>query len=150
MVKSADTLKFEYSDLSQLDKVSEKIISFCENVKILAFEGEMGAGKTTMIKAICKFFNVEDNVTSPTFSIVNEYRSKNNIFYHFDFYRLKDEVEAMDIGYEEYFYSGNYCFIEWPSKVKNLLPEEKILICMNVENNRRVVELFKNRSVSFN
>lgn len=150
MIKTPDTFKFEYSDLSELDKVVEKIISFSEDIKILIFEGEMGVGKTTMIKAICKYFNIEDNVTSPTFSIVNEYRSKNKIFYHFDFYRLKDETEAMDIGCEEYFYSDNYCFIEWPSRIENLLPEEKISICISVENNRRVVELFKNRTGNYN
>ena len=150
MVKTTDTLKFEYSDLSELDKVAEIIISFSEGIKILVFEGEMGAGKTTMIKAICKYFNVEDNVTSPTFSIVNEYHSSNNIFYHFDFYRLENETEAMDIGCEEYFYSGNYCFIEWPSKIETLLPKEKISIFINFENNRRIVQLFKNGIDSFN
>lgn len=81
----------------------------------------MGAGKTTLIKSLCKALGSNDNITSPTFSIVNEYAGPNKI-YHFDFYRLKNQTEALDIGCEEYFYSGNYCFIEWPEKIPDLLP----------------------------
>ena len=81
----------------------------------------MGAGKTTLIKSLCKALGSDDNITSPTFSIVNEYSGPHKI-YHFDFYRLKNQTEALDIGCEEYFYSGNYCFIEWPSQIHDLLP----------------------------
>ena len=86
--------------------------------------GPMGAGKTTFIKYLCEQLGVKDSTSSPTFSIVNEYDSDNGLIYHFDFYRIKDEQEAFDFGYEEYFYSGAYCFIEWPEKIPNLLPEE--------------------------
>jgi tRNA threonylcarbamoyladenosine biosynthesis protein TsaE len=96
-----------------------------ENEKVLAFYGEMGAGKTTLIKAICTEFGVTDNISSPTFSIVNEYKGRNGKkTYHFDFYRIKSQDEAYDLGYEEYFYSGAICLIEWPEKVKDLLPLE--------------------------
>ncbi|MDB5125993.1 MAG: tRNA threonylcarbamoyladenosine biosynthesis protein TsaE [Mucilaginibacter sp.] len=83
----------------------------------------MGAGKTTLIKSLCEKLGVSDSVTSPTFSIVNEYKGTDSPVYHFDFYRLKDQNEALDMGYEEYFYSGNYCFIEWPEKIANLIPD---------------------------
>lgn len=84
----------------------------------------MGAGKTTLIKILCAKLGVEDSVTSPTFSIVNEYAGNEGPVYHFDFYRLKSQNEALDMGYEEYFYSGNYCFIEWPEKIAGLIPEQ--------------------------
>ena len=88
----------------------------------------MGMGKTTFIKELCRQLGVDGVVSSPTFSIVNEYDSKGESIYHFDFYRLKNEQEAYDFGYEEYFYSGNYCFVEWPEKIENLLPEDAVLI----------------------
>lgn len=122
-------LQLECDGLEQLDEVARRIISFGKDYKVWQFDGQMGAGKTTLIKAICKAFEVEDNVNSPTFSIVNEYQNpKGEVFYHFDFYRIKDEGEAMDIGAEEYFYSGNYCFVEWPSKVEGLLPDKTLKI----------------------
>lgn len=96
--------------------------------RIFLFNAPMGAGKTTFIKALCAHLGVKENVSSPTFSIVNEYRSSNGPIYHFDFYRLKDEREAYDLGYEEYFYSGNYCFVEWPQKITNLLPDEALFV----------------------
>ena len=83
----------------------------------------MGAGKTTLIKDLCNVLGVAGETTSPTFSIVNEYEGQDGPVYHFDFYRLKDQSEALDMGYEEYFYSGNYCFIEWPEKIANLIPD---------------------------
>ncbi|WP_312134537.1 tRNA (adenosine(37)-N6)-threonylcarbamoyltransferase complex ATPase subunit type 1 TsaE [Sphingobacterium sp.] len=98
------------------------------DAKIFLFNGAMGAGKTTFIKAICEVLNVEDSTSSPTFSIVNEYAAADGPVYHFDFYRLKDEQEAYDLGYEEYFYSGAYCFIEWPEKIPNLLPDDAVNI----------------------
>jgi len=119
--------------LAELDKIAEEIVSHAGKKKVWLFEGEMGAGKTTLIKNICKYLKVEDVVNSPTFSIVNEYRnSKDEKFYHFDFYRLKDEQEALDIGIYEYFDSGAICFLEWPSKIENLLPEESFTIKINV------------------
>src|SRR6185312_13565232 len=97
------------------------VIGFSGDNKIFLFYGDMGVGKTTLIKSLCACLGSTDVVTSPTFSIVNEYSGPNKIF-HFDFYRLKNQAEAMDLGYEEYFYSGAYCFIEWPEKIPDLLP----------------------------
>lgn len=114
---------FETNSLDEFEAVALEIkAQFSE--KVIAFKGEMGAGKTTMINALCKAFGVEDATSSPTFSLVNEYEGADGeILYHFDFYRLEDESEAFDMGYEDYFYSGNFCFIEWPEKVVNLLPD---------------------------
>ena len=100
------------------------MISFAQATPVWLFYGEMGAGKTTLIKALCQAWEVEDTVSSPTFALVNEYRtSKGQVVYHFDFYRIEDEEEATDIGLEEYFYSQRYCLVEWPTKIRNLLPE---------------------------
>jgi len=92
----------------------------------------MGAGKTTLIKALCQCLGTTENVTSPTFSIVNEYIGSSHKIYHFDFYRLKNQTEALDMGYEEYFYSDAYCFIEWPEKIPDLLPVNYININITV------------------
>ena len=132
--------------IEELEHVAREIADFALDHKIWLFEGDMGAGKTTLIKAICKTFNVEDVVNSPTFSIVNEYvDNQNNTYYHFDFYRLKDEEEAIHIGAEEYFDSGNYCFIEWPSKVDGILPDETLIIRINaLGKEKRHFELIRN------
>lgn len=116
-----------------LPTVAEELLSFANGEKFFIFEGEMAAGKTTFIKTFCEVLGVEDVVSSPTFSIVNEYISKAGKIYHFDFYRLKNTQEAYDIGYEEYFYSGDYCLIEWPSKVEDLLPENYIKVEIEIE-----------------
>ena len=108
--------------LAELPAAAKAIIEHAANNRIFLFYGDMGAGKTTLIKTLCSFLGTEDAVTSPTFSIVNEYQTANDKIYHFDFYRLKDQTEAMDMGYEEYFYAGAYCFIEWPEKIPDLLP----------------------------
>lgn len=93
--------------------------------KVWIFRGEMGAGKTTLIKSLAKAFQVADSVSSPTFGIVNEYQTQEKgLIYHFDFYRLDDPMEALDIGIEEYFYSGNYCWLEWAEKITPFLPEQ--------------------------
>ncbi len=108
--------------LSDLKSISEEIIKQSTS-KILLFYGEMGVGKTTLIKELCKSLGIEDVTSSPTFSLVNEYHSvKGEIIYHFDFYRIESEEEALDIGIEDYFYSNAWCFIEWPSTIENLLP----------------------------
>ncbi len=113
------------------DKIDDVAGEFLENYgeyRIVAFYGEMGVGKTTFIKALCKAMGVEDEVNSPSFAIVNEYHTGDNdtIIYHFDFYRLKNVEEALDIGYEEYIFSGNYCFMEWPEKIEPILPDERL------------------------
>lgn len=130
-------------ELDELEDVAQQIIDFSGRKRIWLFEGEMGAGKTTLIKAICEQFDVLDTVNSPTFAIVNEYQNETDqIFYHFDFYRLKNEEEALDIGATEYFDSGNYCFIEWPSKVQNILPEDVLKIEISITGkNSRIFDL---------
>jgi tRNA threonylcarbamoyladenosine biosynthesis protein TsaE len=108
--------------ISELPAAAEAIITHAANNRIFLFYGDMGAGKTTLIKTLCSYLGTVDAVTSPTFSIVNEYRAATEKIYHFDFYRLKDQTEALDMGYEEYFYAGAYCFVEWPEKIPDLLP----------------------------
>lgn len=110
------------SAVEQLEQIAADILKLRSNDRVFAFYGEMGAGKTTLIKALCKHLNVTDNVSSPTFALVNVYNSEAGEVYHFDVYRMKDTVELFDIGYEDYFFSGNYCFIEWPEKIEEYLP----------------------------
>jgi len=114
--------------LNELTSIAEEIIEQSKH-KILLFYGEMGVGKTTLIKEICKVLGITDVANSPTFSLVNEYvTNTNEIVYHFDFYRINDEEEAYDIGIEDYLYSNNWCLIEWPENVKNLLPLETVIV----------------------
>lgn len=127
-----------YNDiyLKDLTQVAENIINQFKEERIFAFFGKMGAGKTTLIKEICKYLKVEDVVCSPTFAIINEYHTKENeSVFHFDFYRIKSEKEAFDIGYEDYFYSGNYCFIEWSEKITELLPQNFVKVQVNENEN---------------
>ena len=112
------------TSIADLPGAALSILSYAGANKLFLFYGEMGAGKTTLIKSLCGQLGVEDNVTSPTFSIVNEYKGPGASVYHFDFYRLKNQTEALDMGYEDYFYSGNCCFIEWPEKIAGLLPQQ--------------------------
>jgi len=118
--------------LAEIDAVAEKILA--ENPKkILLFNGSMGVGKTTLIKSLAKKLGVKDATSSPTFSLVNEYQINGNQFiYHFDVYRLKNEMEALDMGIDEYLYSGNWCFIEWPENIPNLIPEEHSTITIEL------------------
>lgn len=122
-------VEFSIEHESELKEIAAALIEFSGDVKVWIFKGEMGAGKTTFIRYICSELGVLENVSSPTFSIINEYSRKNGqLIYHFDFYRIEKEQEAVDIGCEEYFYSGGICLIEWPEKILNLLPEEIIEI----------------------
>ena len=122
------------ADIDQLPNAAWQLIDFLgEKDKILLFYGEMGAGKTTFIKVFCAALGVADTVSSPTFSIVNEYHYPEGIIYHFDFYRLKNQTEALDLGVEEYLYSGEYCLIEWPEQIPDLLPENFIRIRIEVQ-----------------
>jgi tRNA threonylcarbamoyladenosine biosynthesis protein TsaE len=143
---SCDFMKeitFEYGGLEELKVVAKKILSSSDK-KIFAFFGEMGAGKTTLIKSLCAELGVTGNISSPTFSIVNEYFSPiNGKVFHFDFYRIKSEREAYDLGYEEYFYNANYCFIEWPEKIINLLPENSVHVKIVLKNNNREITISK-------
>jgi tRNA threonylcarbamoyladenosine biosynthesis protein TsaE len=126
--------------LDEIDAVAKKIIS--ENPKkVILFNGLMGVGKTTLIKSLAKNLGVNDATSSPTFSLVNEYQISNNQYiYHFDVYRLKNETEALDMGIDEYLYSGNWCFIEWAENIPNLIPEEhsKIKIVMLPDGRRHL------------
>ena len=114
--------------LEEIRDVAQKIIA--ENPKkVILFHGDMGAGKTTLIKTLSKELGVKEATSSPTFSLVNEYQTDDKqLVYHFDFYRLKSETEALDMGIDEYLYSGNWCFIEWPEKIPNLIPEEHTIV----------------------
>lgn len=138
-------LQINYSDLSQLEKVAAQIIDFAQDDKIWLLEGDMGTGKTTLIKEVCRQMGVTKTVQSPTYSIVNEYvAGDGKPIYHFDFYRIKTEIEAMDIGCEEYFDSGYYCLIEWPSKIPSLLPAAHVRIQLSLENQyQRIIHLSK-------
>lgn len=133
-------------EINSLETINNAAIDFVKqmgNNTVFAFYGNMGAGKTTFIKAICKELGVEDAINSPTFAIVNEYRSKTSeLIYHFDFYRIKTEKEVFDLGYEDYFYSGSLCFIEWPELIENLLPLDVIKIHIReTENGQRLVSV---------
>lgn len=135
-------------ELNELDVLAREILKAAGNERIFAFYGEMGAGKTTLIKALCSALESEVTATSPTFSIVNEYQTKNNQhIYHFDCYRIDDEEEAADIGLEEYFYSGHYCFIEWPEKIAGFLPETFLKLELFFENGKRKIHLKNLRHV---
>jgi len=120
------------SNLIEIQNTAEQLMRFAGDEKIFLFYGDMGAGKTTFIKSLCASLGTDETVTSPTFSIVNEYQGKTAKIYHFDFYRLKKQDEALDMGYEEYFYSGDYCLIEWPEKIADLLPQHYIRVDIQV------------------
>ena len=125
----------------ELTDIAGQIIAFSKQIKVWLFVGDLGAGKTTLIKEISSSLGVADEVASPTFAIINEYDAAGVPLYHFDFYRINNEQEAIDIGVGEYFYSGNYCFIEWPQKVENILPEELLMI--NIESMGGEERIFK-------
>ena len=122
----------------ELERAAQLLLGEFKNNKVFIFSGALGSGKTTYIKYICKVLGVKAGISSPTFSLVNEYECANgSVVYHFDFYRLKNVQEAYDIGYEEYFYSGNYCFIEWPEKIPGLVPQDAVEIKIEVKNEDR-------------
>lgn len=115
------------STLDNLDAAAAEFLEAVGENRLIAFYGNLGAGKTTFIKALCDRLGVDDNVCSPTFTIVNEYRAADgDSVFHFDFYRIDSLREAQDLGLEEYFYSGCFCFVEWPEKIADLLPEETV------------------------
>lgn len=122
--------------LEEIQNIAKKIVDFCGDGKICVFKGDLGAGKTTMIKSIAKELGIEDRVSSPTFSLVNEYwNDSGEVFYHFDFYRIEDPDEVLEIGVEEYFYSGNHCWIEWAEKIPGYLPLDFVLIEIEIQEN---------------
>ena len=132
--------------LSELPEIAKEIINKANN-KVLLFYGDMGVGKTTLIKEICKQLGVKEVTHSPTFSLVNEYQTKNNeSVYHFDFYRIENEEEAYDMGFEDYFYTTNYCLVEWPEKIKNLLPLDATEIHIHLKDDEQRTIQLKNQS----
>jgi len=134
-------LSFVIKNENELDEIAQQLLKKY-NLKIFLFYGEMGVGKTRFIKSLCKGLDVLDVVSSPTFSIVNQYLNKNDDFiYHFDFYRTNNKEEIFDIGYEEYIYSSSYCFIEWPEKIESLLPNNYIKIEMILDGNNRKINI---------
>jgi len=131
---------------SDLPGAAIELLTINPDVRIFAFYGSMGAGKTTFIKAICNELGVADIVQSPTFSIINEYKTVNGqSIFHFDFYRIKKTEEVFDIGYEDYFYSGSYCFLEWPELIEQLLPADTLRISISGDD-QRVIETLPDSS----
>ena len=124
----------------ELERAAQVLLEVFKNNRVFIFSGALGSGKTTYIKYICKVLGVETGISSPTFSLVNEYEcADGSVIFHFDFYRIEDIQEAYDIGYEEYFYSGHYCFIEWPEKIPGLVPKDAVSIRMEVKNGEREI-----------
>ena len=121
-------MEIKINDLNSIRETAREFIDHMDGRKVFAFYGKMGAGKTTFIKAVCEELGVEDVITSPTFAIINEYSGKNDTIYHFDFYRIKKLEEVYDMGYEDYFYSGALCFIEWPELIEEVLPEDAVKV----------------------
>ena len=128
-------MEIKIHSLEQIHEAARQFVEAMGDNTVFAFYGKMGAGKTTFIKAVCEQLGVTDVITSPTFAIVNEYRSEQagELIYHFDFYRIKKLEEVYDMGYEDYFYSGAVCFIEWPELVEELLPENAVRVNIDVE-----------------
>lgn len=125
-------MEIKITSLEDIHEAAKQFIAAMGDNTVFAFYGKMGAGKTTFIKAICEELGVTDVINSPTFAIVNEYRSEDSgeLIYHFDFYRINKVEEAFDFGYEDYFYSGALCFIEWPELIEELLPTDAVKVCI--------------------
>ena len=135
-------MKLLIKSLSDIETVAQKFVKNMGDNTVFAFYGEMGVGKTTFIKAVCRALGVTETINSPTFAIVNEYKSgEGTPIYHFDFYRIKSIEEAYDFGYEDYFYSRNICFIEWPELIESLLPDNVIKVKIELEKNEQRIIL---------
>ena len=127
-------MKIKIDSLDNIHTAAKQFVDNMGTSKVFAFYGKMGTGKTTFIKAICEVFGVDDVITSPTFAIVNEYTAASGTpIYHFDFYRIKKIEEVYDMGYEDYFYSNNLCFLEWPELIENLLPGDAVRVTIREE-----------------
>lgn len=139
-----ETMQLEAEQLNDLEKVAKEIISLSENCPLILFHGELGSGKTTLIKNICNFLNVKEEVTSPTFSLLNQYLTKEGkLIYHFDLYRIQDLDEALDIGCDEYIDSGEICLIEWPEVIREILPDKRLEIKVEIEGSKRIFNVSK-------
>lgn len=128
MTKQKDMTTIQIPSLEKMPQAVEQFIAAMADRKVFAFYGKMGAGKTTFIKELCNALGTDDEVNSPTFAIVNEYVTPQGPIFHFDFYRIKKEEEVYDIGYEDYVYSGNLCFMEWPELIEDMLPEDAVRV----------------------
>lgn len=134
--------KIEIDSLSDLERVAEEILSALGERRVVLLRGGMGAGKTTLVSRIAAKLGAEDTVTSPTFALVNEYEGREGTIYHFDFYRINRVEEVFDLGYEEYFYSGELCFVEWPEMVEGLLPDDAMQVRITVgDDQKRIFEI---------
>ena len=134
-------MRIEIKNQDSIKDAAQQFIREMGDSRVFAFYGKMGAGKTTFIKAICEELGVEDVITSPTFAIVNEYEAPDTTIYHFYFYRIKKLEEVYDMGYEDYFYGGGLCFIEWPELIEELLPEDALRITITEQSDgSRIVE----------
>jgi tRNA threonylcarbamoyladenosine biosynthesis protein TsaE len=133
------TKEFSASSISDLKPVCEFLKTLATDKKIMLFSGEMGAGKTTLIKEFSSYLDITDDVSSPTFSLVNEYESPIGPVYHFDLYRIQSEDELYDIGYEDYFFSGYLCLVEWPEMASGIIPTEHVMVDIRVENDQRLI-----------
>lgn len=134
-------IEINFKGLNEINGAAQEFLKKLEGKKQFAVYGEMGAGKTTFIKELCGLLNVTDTVTSPTFSIINEYHTTGDYkIFHFDFYRIEEIEEVFNLGYEDYFYSEHYCFIEWPELVEELIPEHitKVRITINPDQSRKI------------
>ena len=121
-------MEIRIQDIEHIREAAREFIKHIGDHRVFAFYGKMGAGKTTFVKAICEELGVEDVITSPTFAIINEYETPGGSIYHFDFYRIKKLEEVYDMGYEDYFYSGALCFIEWPELIEEILPDDAVRV----------------------
>jgi tRNA threonylcarbamoyladenosine biosynthesis protein TsaE len=135
-------IRYHVQEPDELDAVAKALVPFCGTSRVVAFFGPMGAGKTTLIRCLCHELGVEENVSSPTFSIINEYRLPGGgKVFHFDFYRLDKLADAAALGLEEYFESGEWCLVEWPEKILNLLPEQRVQVRIEHRDQGRSIEI---------
>jgi len=141
-------MDFVIDNIEQLDDVAKWLVSNAGDAKVWFFSGDLGAGKTTLIQKICTQMGIKDNVVSPSFALINIYGNKGDEIYHIDLYRLDDVEEAIDLGIEDYFYSGNYCFVEWPGLVKNIAPDKYLDIKIEIlSQSGRKIKIVKNENV---
>ncbi|MBP3565613.1 MAG: tRNA (adenosine(37)-N6)-threonylcarbamoyltransferase complex ATPase subunit type 1 TsaE [Alistipes sp.] len=134
--------RLEIDSLSDLKYVAQEVVESLDGRTVVLLRGEMGAGKTTLISRIAAYLGAEDVVTSPTFALVNQYEGRECRIFHFDFYRIEEIEEVFDLGYEEYFYSGDLCFVEWPEKIEPLLPDDAMTVRITVgDDEHRIFEI---------
>ena len=134
--------RLEIGSLSDLKYVAQEVVESLDGRTVVLLRGEMGAGKTTLISRIAAYLGAEDVVTSPTFALVNQYEGRECRIFHFDFYRIEEIEEVFDLGYEEYFYSGDLCFVEWPEKIEPLLPDDAMTVRITVgDDEHRIFEI---------